>query len=543
MLDYYRKRGIILVVNYFKGQCHEDDFVKQEENMMKIKKIVALVLACVMAMTGLVACGRDPKETVEDAFATLAEGKSAKGLVDELGITEIMEGLEKKPFTVGMKLALDETNLSELEMLKSGSIYTEIACDTEAKKALLDLGVGFGGTDLVSGQLYVDEKQLAVAAPELLDKVFYIEFDNIIKNFKNSALFDMMEMSDDDFAMIEEAFANMGGLTGDADTEEMVEFILGFQKEVEKFKDKIEVEEIDAEEFEINGKNRKCDGYEVTITEKSIVSLAEAAIDYYLLSDDAKEFFDSLVEQVEEAGGVAADMDELYDAMDEIKENKGEILDMIEACISDVKTEMYIYDGEIVSLEAKMEISDPSGKSDEKVKIGLKLECTGGEYSVYDNYELAVKMMGITVLKLEKESETDGDDYSAEWTVLSAALEDVTIGASFAMNKKDGDFEASAIFDDGDTKVAIASEGKIEVEKKKSVKVGFDELTFELNEYGDVTSIGLSGEYYVECAADVSMPKGDKFNVLTDKESDWEALAEDLEDVMGALEDLMGGSY
>ena len=509
---------------------------------MKIKKIVALALACVMAMTGLVACGKDPKETVKEAFATLAAGESVKGLADELGITEIMDNLEKKPYTIGMKVLLDETSLDELKMLESGSVYTEISCDTEANKALLDLGVGFGGSDLVSGQLYVDEKQLAVAVPELLDKVFYIEFDNIVKNFKDSALFDMMEMSDDDFAMIEEAFASIEKAAEDANTEEMVEFILGFQKEIEKFKDKIEVKEIDAEEFEINGKDRKCDGYEVVVTKKSMVNLVEAAIDYYFLSDDAKEFFDSLVEQVEEAGGVA-DMDELYDAMDEMKENKGEILDMIETCISDIETEMYIYEGEIVSLEAEMEISDPSGESDETVKIGLELECTGGEYSVYDNYELAVKVMSMTMLKLEKESETDGDNYSAEWTVSSAALEDVTIGASFVMNKKDGDFEASAIIGDDDMKIAIASEGTIEVEKKKSVKVKFDELKFDLNDYGDAVSIGLSGEYYVECDADVSMPKGDKFNVLTDKESDWEALAEELEGVMETLEDLMGSMY
>lgn len=510
--------------------------------MKNFKKIAALALACVMAMTGLVACGKDPKETVKEAFATLAAGESAKGLADELGITEILDKVEEGPFTVGMKFALDETNLDELEMLESGSIYTEIACDTEAKKALLDMGVGFGGSDLVSGQIYIDEKQFAVAVPELLDKVFYVEFDNIIKNFKDSALFDMMEMTEEDFAIIEEAFESVEKAAEEANTEEMVEFILGFNKEIEKFKDKIEVEEIDAEEFEINGKDRKCDGYEVVITKKSMVNLVEAAIDYYFLSDDAKDFYGSLAEQVEESGGVA-DMDELYDAIDDIEENKDEVIDMIETCISDIETEMYIYEGEIVSLEAEMEISDPSGESEEPVKIGLELECTGGEYSAYDNYELAVKVMGVAILKLEKESETDGNEYSAEWSVSSVALEGVTIGASFVMDKKDGDFEISAIYDDGDMKMSATAEGTVEVEKKKSVKVEFDTLKIEYNDYWDEITIGLSGEYYVECDADVSMPKGDKFNVLTDKESDWEDLAKDLEGMMESLEGLMGGSY
>ncbi|MBR6638238.1 MAG: hypothetical protein IKK96_05205, partial [Lachnospiraceae bacterium] len=70
-----------------------------------------------------------------------------------------------------------------------------------------------------------------------------------------------------------------------------------------------------------------------------------------------------------------------------------------------------------------------------------------------------------------------------------------------------------------------------------------DELTVSYSDYWDEFAIGLSGECYVECDADVSMPKGDKFNVLTEKESDWEKLAEDMEDVMNTLNDLMGGMY
>ncbi|MBE5948890.1 MAG: hypothetical protein E7261_07675 [Lachnospiraceae bacterium] len=518
--------------------------------MKNYKKIVALAMVVVMAMTGFVACGKNPKETVMDALETLVSGASMKGLADELGITEIMEKVGEGSFTIGMEAGLDIPddesqvggNMAVAGILASSTIKAEIACDAEAKKALLALGANVSGSDLLSGQIYIDEKQLAVAAPELLDKVFFVEFDDIIKNFKKSALYDMMGVTDEDFSMIEESFKNFEKLAEDKDTEKMVEFFLGFNEEIEEFKDKIEVEKIDAEEFEINGKDRKCDGYELVITKKSIANLVEAAIDYYFLSDEAKEFYESIEAKAEEMGGVA-DMEDLYDAMDEMKENKKEIVDTIKSVVSDVEAEIYIYEGEIVSLDAKIEITDPSGESDEKVKIGLNLECTGGEYSVYDNYELSVKAMGMKVLTLEKESEADKDEYSVEWTVSSAALEGVTIGASFVMDKKDGDFEASAIFDDGEMKFSFAAEGTVEIEKKKSVKVEIDALTVSYNDYWDAFSIGLSGEYYVKCDADVSMPKGDKFNVLTEKESDWEALAEDLEDVMNSLSGLMGDIY
>lgn len=513
--------------------------------MKNFKKIIAMALVFIMAVTGLVACGKNPKETVMDALATLSSGASMKGLADELGITEIMKKVEEGSFTVGMEAGLDipdDGSMAVAGILASSTIKAEIACDTEAKKALLELGANVGGSDLLSGQIYIDEKQLAVAAPELLDKVFYVEFDNIIKNFKKSALYGMMGMTDEDFSMIEEAFENMEKLAEDSDTEEMVEFLLGFEKEIEKFKDKIEVEKIDAEEFEINGKDRKCDGYELVITKKSIASLAEAAIDYYLLSDEAEEFYASIEAKAEEMGGVA-DLEDIYDAIEDMKENKKEIIDTIKSAVSDVEAEIYIYEGEIVSLDAKIEIADPSGESDEKVKIGVNLECTGGEYSVYDNYELSLKAMGMKVFTLEKETETGKDEYSVEWNVSSAALEGTTIGCSFVMDKKDGDFEANAIFDDGEMKFSFAAEGTVEIEKKKSVKVVFDDIAVSYNDYWDEFSIGLSGEYYVECDADVSMPKGDKFNVLTEKESDWEALAEDMKDVMNSLNELMGSMY
>lgn len=507
---------------------------------MKIKKVVALVLVCAMALTGLVACGKSPKETVMDSFATLAAGSSAKEFAKDLGITEIMNNMAKKPFTVGMKLTLDKTDIDDLEMLESGSIFAEVAYDEAAKKALLDMGVGYGGSDIVSGQLYIDEKQLAVTVPELLDEVFYVEFDNIIKNFKKSALAEMIGMSDEDFEIIDEAFKALEKAGKDADADEMLEFLLGFNDEIKEFKDKIEVEEIDAEKFEINGKERKCNGYEVVITKKSIANLIGAAIDYYLLSNDAKDFYESITGQVEEVGG-SVDMDSLYDTIEIIEENKDDVLDMVKECISDIEAEVYIYEGEIVSLDASMKVTDPTGSLGvDSFKVGIALECTGGDYSVYDNYKLAVKVMNITLIKLEKESETKDDDYSAEWTVSSAALEDMTIGCSFTMDKKKGDFEASAAFNGGEMKMSASVEGNVKIEKKKSVKVVFDEIRIKYQDYWDSFSIRLSGEYYAECEADISMPKGDKFNVLTTKTSDWEKLVEDIENIEDILEDILG---
>lgn len=508
--------------------------------MKKFKRFVAVAIVCTMVISGMVACGKDPKETVLDSFSTLTSSASAQGIIKELGAIETIEGMKEKSFKVGMELKLDETDLPDLEMLETGSLFTEILCDQKAKKSRLDFGVGYSGSDIVSGQLYIDDKQLAVAVPELMDKVFYVEYDNIINELKDSALLNMIGIPEDELSIIEESIDAIKEALEEVDVDEAMSFLTGFEKEIEQFKEEIEVEEIEADKFEINGKERKCAGYEVVITEDAMIDLVEAAIEYYFLSDDAKDFYESLEEQADEAG-IYLEIDDIYYMIEELEEDKDEYLDSIDEYISDIEIEMYIYDGEIVMLEAETTITDPEGSfGEDGFEVGVELECTGGEYSVYDNYELAIKVMGMTMVKIEKESETDDDEYTVELKLSGAAIEEVTAGCEFTIDKKDGDFEFVLGFGNEYETIEVTAEGILEVEKKKSVKVEFDELTFRYTDiyWEETNSITLSGECYIECDIDVSMPKGDKFNLLTDKMSDLEGLIEDLQGVMESLENL-----
>ena len=152
--------------------------------MKNFKKIVALALVFVMAMTGLVACGKSPKETVMDALATLSSGASVKGLADELGITEIMKKVEEGSFTVGMEAGLDipdDGSMAVAGVLASSTIKAEMACDTDANKALLGLGVNVAGSDIFQDRFMWMKSSLQLRFPSFWTKYFMLNLTILLR--------------------------------------------------------------------------------------------------------------------------------------------------------------------------------------------------------------------------------------------------------------------------------------------------------------------------------------------------------------------------
>lgn len=509
--------------------------------MKSLKKFAALGLAGIMAVTSLFACAKSPEEKVKDAFKTLGTSASSAALSDELGIAAAMEKIQDGAFEAGIKLTLEDSDLSDLAMLVSGSIEAFIAGDVEKeKKVLMGIGVGYAATELLSAELYVDEEQMAVALPGLLEKVPYIDISgDLTKKLENSILMKQEGMEELDLNGISDMWKDKMANTKD---DELGEFILAFEDETKAMKnleDAIEITEADKKTFEINGKDKKCEGFEIVVPEEAITEFTEEFMEYYF-SADAKAAYEKYVEQYAEENG-------LYDAwelksefnvyFEQITDNADEVITMIGEYISDIEAEMYIYEGEIVSLEVEMKITDASGSMGvESFEVGFELECEGGDYSMYDNYNLTVKMMSIDMLELTKETFNDGNEYEVKWTVGGMAMQGLSASAEFALDKKGGDFEFAAAFNNGSSDMTCSMEGAVEVEKKKSVTVGIDSL--KINVY-DELMCELSGEYYIEEGAKVDMPEGEKFDILTDKQSEWDEFMEDVNNLQYSFYEIM----
>lgn len=507
--------------------------------MRKSKKITAIGLAFVMAVTsGVFGCTKSPKEKVMDAFVSSATASSSDALSKELGISDVLESVKKGSSKAGLELTLEDTDMYELAGLVSASVSSEASYDAKDKKMLMELGIGYAASDIISCLIYADEEQIALQVPELLEEVLYINYSgNLAKKLKNSAIVKMSGIAEEDI----DTFLDSLGST---QSDEVTEFLLGFETEtkaVSTFKDAIEVEEIGTEKFTINGKEQKCDGYEVVITEESIADLAEEIIDYFLLSKDAKSIYESILSEAS-SGEMGSDIEyaaeDLEEMLDTIKANKKDFLSIIKEVISDIKLEMYLCKGQIVSLEAEVKITEPGGS--EENKVGVEFVATGGDYGLYDNYELAVKVMKMNIVNITKETNNSKSDYEVVYEVGGIAMQDVDLHFEYALDKKNGDFEAKAVLDDGYDDIRITLEGVLEVEKK-SMTMELDKLLLTVD---SEVVFELSGKYFIESdAADVKMPKGTKFDILTEKESDWEDLIGKLEDIENKIYKLIGSIY
>ncbi|MBQ9765352.1 MAG: hypothetical protein IJW18_04080 [Lachnospiraceae bacterium] len=519
--------------------------------MKKMKKIAALVLAGAMAMTAAFGCGdkRTTEEKIGDALLSLTGGST--GLVEELGMSEIMESLQTSPASVSMEFTLEDTLIEELEDLISASVNAEVACDYANSKIFADLGVDYADVFSGSVQFYVDDKQVAVKVPDYLDKVFYLEFENIAERYGKSVLAQIIGEEVDMNAIFSMS-------TTDMDTEAVEALVKGYMESgiIEDFKSSIEYEEVDKEKFELDGKNRKCEGYNITISEDEMINFVRETIEYFLDSDDTLEVVEAYAAMYAEQEAeyylewYGEDYynyyyDEYYnevmEGFEEVKaefqENGDELYEELAEYISDIEAEMYVYDGAIAYLAVTTEISDGYG---ETVEVGIELECTGGEFGVYDNYEFKVKAMGMSLIEVEKETNVDGNEVEAEWSISLAEEEDLDISWGYTLDTKSKEFEASVVVDDGYDKVEVACEGTIEVEKKKSVKFDFDSITLAID---DEVGIELSGSIEVECNASVDMPSGEKFDVLTENQAEWEAIISDLEELFETFEDLEDDYY
>ncbi|MBR5360695.1 MAG: hypothetical protein IK123_07385, partial [Lachnospiraceae bacterium] len=248
----------------------------------------------------------------------------------------------------------------------------------------------------------------------------------------------------------------------------------------------LEVEKTDSAEFEINGKEVKCAGYTVTITEKDLKKL----LDTYTKSmqDTFEKSMGSMLE--------AADMD-IEDVMDEAF---GEAYDAIED-MDDIDVDIYIYKNQIAAIEIEID--------EEKLSIQFQ----GGDYRAQN---ILVKVPGA---KLEIKGEKDGNVEKASVKV------DKETYFSYKFDSKKGDlsFTVSDGYDD------------YEIEGI-NIKSKDDELVVSVDEL-DLEGVVVSGSITVKKAAKLKAMSGDEFSLNEATEDD---LMETLEDEQEALEEIDG---
>lgn len=314
----------------------------------------------------------------------------------------------------------------------------------------------------------LDDKQISASIPMLTDDILVYNY----KEEKDGYIVDILGENG-----VEELDSALSEATSKKDQDEFAKKILSV---IYKEYKSLDIRNAEKEEFEIDGKDRKCKGYEFTITEDNVLNILEGIEDAYdEYYEDAEDVFD-------------VDMDDVFD------EIRAEARNM-----DDVDVRVYVYKNKLAAIAMEMD-------GDE-----LQLLFKGGDTRM-QNMELVAISGRDEYSLMELDGKTKG---SKEIYELSGDDSDLTM--TFEYDYKSGDFS----FEYEDYWDELYVGGNVQ-SNRSGVVVTVDEL----EEYGE----------YLDMELEVSISKGAKFEKLKGDTLDiGNASESELRDLMMGMQDYL----
>lgn len=305
------------------------------------------------------------------------------------------------------------------------------------------------------------DKDLRLKVPSLDDRIFVYNY----LEEKDDAIFEYM--SEDDIQMIDEALKTL--YSTETVSKETIKKDFAAIKDLRKWYKNLEVTRIDAEEFEVDDKDRKCKGYELVLTEDDLLDLVDILDDYF------KEKYDDTLSMGADEYRMA------------LKEIRSELRGM-----EDIEIRFYVYKNMLAAIETEM--------FHDKIQILFK----GGDYRTQN---IEVKEDRETVLELKGKIKNDKE------TLTLYSYDEEIGGVSY--NKENGKF--NVFFSDGWNEYSLS--GKI-VKKHNEFSLELDELDFDY--------FVVSGSVSIKKGATIEKLKGKEFDIGNADEEELLDLAEDI---------------
>ena len=382
---------------------------------------------------------------------------------------------------------VEDLNVAGMLAADKYTVGTELDTELDGEDLILTASYANSGKDKqisVSGSYdYIPDVSVVAAltksevklqgSPVIDDYVFVY---NYVKE-KDGALIELLndELGDDAgeacFALID--LACKKAYSGDELTKEVTKII------IEEYQS-LEYEKVDKKEFEIGGKDRKCEGYRTEITEDNLINILEK------LEEVLQKESEDLNELMEELTGTSVSTDEL---IDELKD---------EIDFSDIELTFYIYKNELACIALEVEKEEfellfTNEKNEQTIEL------------VYDDE---------TIMELVIESEGHTETYTMEAMGMEYGV--------IEYDYKSGNVEFD--FFDGE----IEGEGLVQSSAKEK---SFEILDLEV--YGE--DMG-TGRVFVRSGADMHKFSGEEFDVGNASESDFEDLEEELMEIVELMD-------
>lgn len=336
-----------------------------------------------------------------------------------------------------------------------------------------------------SANLYFDDSMIAVSLPDISRDVYSYNYKNEGDGFIADLIDESTKGDISDVNSVLKCLSDIMKKTSAGNR--------AVKKAVMKAYKQVDVTSQGRDEFEVDGKDRNCKCYEMTITGDNIVFLLSE------LSDASTSVYGEIIEDALEniANLTGEDLSD-FDINDEdtFEELADEFSDM-----DDIVIDFYIYGGKLAAVETEID------------RAKLTVEFRGGDKRC-SNIVFTFKE-GNSKESIKLKSEMNGN------TEEGAIYYDKTSIASYEYNTKTGRYN-----------ISVPSEG--------SVQGVFKVSGHEIKTTNEINSSRLSGKINVSITdkARISKPKGSYFDI---GDADEDELEEIVDELMGEIREAMGG--
>ena len=411
---------------------------------------------------------------------------------------------------------------------QAGDADFKVQLDTEKDEKLAVNAEGsIAGMDIGTISFYKDEKDVYAAATELLDGSFHVDLKDLEKKLNDR---DYLESLWDDYKI----YIAEGQ---DIDSKELSEKIAKTAKtDLKALYKNMEVKKTEKKSFSIGGKDKKCQGYDVTIKSDNIKQLIEDVSDVYI--DECGYLNDY---------SYASDYDSKEEYVNEYKDTvRKEVKQLANAFKKDLNLQVYVGPGgRMVSIGAEgkipatvmMDVFYENGNGTVEVsadflgsKNPLDEMVISGEMQIANSGSCTVEVT--RTLKDDKSSIDDSVEIS-----LSAIDGSTNLSGSAELygkvNKQNGKWEVGmegsipGVFNTSN----VYAEGTFEnVKKGKSFLVRVEDVNLT-SLVGGLGAIDLDVSYEIaplKGGISNSMSKGTVYDVLDLTEDDWNDIEKEI---------------
>ncbi len=357
----------------------------------------------------------------------------------------------------------DEFTSSVYAEYQDASVEMEFR-NTKTDKQLWGI-LDMTGYPEIEGTVTITDGQVQAATPLLNDILFVYNYRE-----KNDGYL-MEQLTSDDIKLINQMCEILYNeeyfMTENSDAYDK------FVEDVAEWYDTIEVEKLkEKEEFEIDGKDKKCTGYRMYITEDTVIGLLEIYEDFYSEYDMSYT-----------VDGVEVSAEELIDTL----------MDEVDG-MDDLEIDFYLDSNKLAAIVVEVEGDD------------LEILFLGGDYRAQN---IRMEYDGEDIMEIECEMDKDVE----EWTLKLSGRDFLT----YEYDTKKGDFEGAFLDYYGDSLASI--EGTFVSEKGRWA---FEDAKFESE--GEEIEFSLA----IEKGAELETLEGDELDI-------GEASMSDLQDALSFL--------